>query len=460
MGDIHQATGGSTATAPRSPLRPMQHVTRAMGILRDAGLTPTKTSTADNPLVTIMSDLAVLDEAAVVAIARTMAHMQNFNQLIMERAPDVKIGDRFEIIADSFDSIREDNAAMVARAEKGKRSIRDKVGERVMVFRRGTVLDRFKTISKTVQEVFKDLEAQIRLERGLTDGYRVMRIGLKEAQLMAEDLRDKARDQVEAALAAVQDLQQRVDEATDSRTKSDFELQRDNAMVVWQDADRRFQSAEDIYNNLSVAYGVGDSVIARLAQTTDAKERVFRQQVTFYSTNQLSMTVMGLTVNGIQGLSEGTRVSNALKKGSEDTLRGLAEIGSKVQEEALRAGYGATVSVEAVKQLNDAVLEYQRNSRQIIKEMRQLAADNTAALNQVVEESKSQMIELVHHQATESTLPSMPESASRRAQSPGIAPELMIQHDVDTTRGMVGDFAADRKKVEARLAEAVKVDQF
>ena len=44
----------------------------------------------------------------------------------------------------------------------------------------------------------------------------------------------------------------------------------------------------------------------------------------------------------------------------------------KVQEEALKAGYGPTIAAESVQKLVDSVVRFQENSTRIIDEMRTL----------------------------------------------------------------------------------------
>lgn len=454
MADINlskDASLGAIIKKGTRELRPMQHVTRALAVLKDAGMVPSKTSTADNPLVTLMCDLAPLGESEVVAIARTMAYMENFNAMIQEKASTIKVSNGFETIAARFDSIREDSANMVKRAEKGRRGITGWANEKYMLMRRGTVAERFQGIADDARKVFKETEGQLRLERGMTDGYKLMRVGIKEAQLMAGGLRNKARDQLEESQTVLRTAQLAVDEATEEEIRSIAELDRDHAMSTYQSADRRFQTAEDIYNGLSVAYATGDVVVARLAQTTDAKERVLRQSVAFFSTNQSTLTALGVSLTGIEGLNAASRTLGAIKKGTEDALHSLREVGTKVQEDALREGYGATISVDAVKQLLDSVISYQERSHTIISEMRNTASENAEELNRVVEEGKAKLVELVHRQATEATLPSV-----RRV---GNGDEAIAHEKADTTLGLVDGFD-QRKTMEKRLNDAVQVNSF
>lgn len=430
MGEIELAESALTGVAKAAQaglreLRPMKHVTRAMTILRDAGIVPSKMSTADNPLVTLMSDLAPLGESEVVAIARTMAHMENFNQMIRERAADIRVGNRFEDIAARFTSIRQDSAAMVKRAERGRRTFTDRVAERVMTMRRGSIADRFQAIAEEAKAVFKDTEEQLRVERGMTDAYRLLRVGVKEAQLMAGELRNVARQQMEQAQAALRTTQAVVDDAGDADVKAVAELDRDQALTVYQTAERRYQTSENIYNGLTVAYATGDVIVSRLAQTTDAKERVLSQGVSFFSTNQSTLTALGITLTGVQGLNEVSRTLGAIKKGTEDALNALADVGTQVQEQALREGYGPTINVTAVKRLMDSVIDYQQRSHQIIQEMRNIASGNAEEVSRVVDEGKAQLVALIHQQAMDTTV--------------GTPAGALPAPSPDTTRGLAVD---------------------
>ena len=72
----------------------------------------------------------------------------------------------------------------------------------------------------------------------------------------------------------------------------------------------------------------------------------------------------------------------------------LAEIGGKVQEEALKAGYGPTIRADAVKKLVDSVVTYQERSTEIIAEMRVLATKNSEEIRSAVEDGKRRIARL------------------------------------------------------------------
>ena len=72
------------------------------------------------------------------------------------------------------------------------------------------------------------------------------------------------------------------------------------------------------------------------------------------------------------GLHELTQTLNAIKEGVSKSLELLSEVGDKVQEEAVKAGYGPTIRADAVKKLVDSVVGFQERSQTIIEEMRKL----------------------------------------------------------------------------------------
>jgi len=106
------------------------------------------------------------------------------------------------------------------------------------------------------------------------------------------------------------------------------------------------------------------------------------------------LTALTATLTGMHGLHESTQTLNAMKKGIEDSLEVLAEVGDHVQEAAIKAGYGPTVSAAAVKKLLDSVVAYQERSQDIIAEMRVMATDNSAEIRTIVEDGKRRLARL------------------------------------------------------------------
>jgi hypothetical protein len=100
------------------------------------------------------------------------------------------------------------------------------------------------------------------------------------------------------------------------------------------------------------------------------------------------------------GLHESTKSLEAMKEGVSKSLEDLADIGGKVQEAAVRAGYGPTIRAEAVKKLVDSVVNFQSRSREIIDEMRVLATRNAEEIRESVEDGKQRLAKLIQEGGT------------------------------------------------------------
>jgi hypothetical protein len=161
-----------------------------------------------------------------------------------------------------------------------------------------------------------------------------------------------------------------------------------------QDEDKRYQIAKDLADNLTIGYNTTEVIMTRLLQTTNAKERVYQQAITFFSTNEAVLTALKASFTGLFGLHESTATLEAMKKGVSESLETIGEIGNQVQEAAVKAGYGPTVRADAVKKLVDSIVGFQERSRQIIKEMRVMASRNSEEINEAVEDGKRRLAKL------------------------------------------------------------------
>ena len=129
-------------------------------------------------------------------------------------------------------------------------------------------------------------------------------------------------------------------------------------------------------------------------QTNTAKERVRAQAISFFSTNETVLTALTASFTGLFGLHESTRALEAMKEGVSQSLETVADMGGKVQEAALKAGYGPTVRADAVKKLVDSVVNYQERSIEIIDEMRTQATTNAQEIRSAVEDGKRRLAKL------------------------------------------------------------------
>ncbi|MBT8445898.1 MAG: cell surface protein, partial [Gammaproteobacteria bacterium] len=147
-------------------------------------------------------------------------------------------------------------------------------------------------------------------------------------------------------------------------------------------------------------YNTSEVIMARLMQTTSAKDRVYKQAITFFGTNETVLTALSASFTGLFGLHESTQTLEAMKEGVSKSLEDLADIGGKVQEAAVRAGYGPTIRAEAVKKLVESVVSFQARSREIIAEMRILSTENAEEIRASVDDGKQRLAKLLEQGGT------------------------------------------------------------
>jgi hypothetical protein len=365
-----------------------------MARLRDLGLVPDKTD--DAPIIALLNQISDLDEARVVAIARTLNQAANFNEIVREQISAMDVGERYEDIAAAFDSVRDDAKGMVDQLSDGKIDTFERMKNAWMNMTRGDISSRFGKIRNTYSDVAGNTKDQIEREQVILEAYKDYRGAMKQAEVMALEVLKTAEAALEAAKQVTNDASQAVEglNTDDPAGKARLELARDEAMRALQDEEKRYQIAKDVSDNLTVGYNTSETIMARLVQTTNAKERIYAQSVSFFSTNDSVLTALSASFTGLHGLHESTQTLNAMKEGISKSLETLAEVGGKVQEEALKAGYGPTIRADAVKKLVDSVVSYQAHSREIIEEMRDLSTRNADEIRNAVEGGKRKLAAL------------------------------------------------------------------
>ena len=373
---------------------PLRYLDKALNGLRDLGLMPQKPD--EMPVITLINQISDLDEEKTVAIARTLSNTTVFNEVVREQITAMNVGERYETITKSFDSIRDDAKSMVEQLDDGKIDTMERLSNFWMKMTRGDIPSRFNKIKKTYLEVSADTKDQMERENLILESYRDFRGALKESQVMAFQVLKKAETQVEVAKTGLEEATKALESNTseDRAIIAGLELTRDERLRDLQAEDRRYQIAKDLAENLSVSYNTTEVVMARLVQTTDVKERVYSQSVSFFGTNETVFTALNASFTSLQGLHESTQTLEAMKEGINESLETLAEVGDKVQEDALRAGYGPTIKAESVKKLLDSVINFQEKSRSLITEMRELSTRNEQEISQAVEDGKRRMVQL------------------------------------------------------------------
>ena len=373
----------------------MQYLDKATTALRDLGIVPPKVE--DAPINALLQKISDLDQDKIAIIARTLGQAGVFNEVVREQTQAVEIGERYQQIGQAFNSIRDDSKKMVDQIADSKIDLLERVNNIWMKISRGDIADRFDAIKKTYLEVTSSTREQIEREQIILDSYRDFRGALKQAEVLAlEVLREaeKKLDVAKQALAKASDAVANF-KGTEPAERARLELVRDEHLRRTQDEEKRYQIAKDLSDNLTVGYNTSEVIMARLMQMTNAKERVYSQAVSFFSTNDSVLTALKASFTGMFGLHESTQTLEVMKEGLSKSMEVLAEIGDQVGEAAVKAGYGPTIRADAVKKLVDSVVTFQERSLEIVGEMRKLSTQNSAEIRDAVEEGKRRVARLV-----------------------------------------------------------------
>ncbi len=378
----------------------LQYFDRAMTQLRDLGLVPGESEEA--PVIALLNRLTDLDEANVTAVARTLSQASLFNEVVREQVSSMTLGERYEEITDAFDSIRKDAKNMVEQVEDGKIDTFERISNIWMKATRGDIAHRFDKIKETYLEVAADSKEQIERELTILNAYQDFRGALKSSEVLALEILKKAENEWEAAKIELGKANEAVAayQGDDLAERAKLELARDEKVRELQFDEDRYQIAKDLSDNLTVGYNTSEFIMARLMQTTSAKERVYKQAIMFFGTNETVLTALSASFTGMFGLHESTKSLEAMKEGVSKSLEDLADIGGKVQEAAVRAGYGPTIRADAVKKLVESVVNFQSRSREIIEEMRVLSTKNAEEIRDSVEDGKQRLAKLIQQGGT------------------------------------------------------------
>jgi hypothetical protein len=397
---VRKQAPGEKSLRDRLPEKMRPYLDRALGVLDDLGISHRKD--VPQELVRLLDEVKGIDEPKVVAIADTIQHMSTFNALVRDNVENINVGNRYLAITEMFDSVREDSKTLINQLQDGKIGLGEKVQNLWMRMRRGTPSDRFEKIVDVYQDVSQETKNQLVREQKIMDGYIDFRFALKEAEIAARDLLEKFTPQLDAAKKGLTDAQKAVDKLkTDDSARSRLELVRDEARFAYEKADRTYQLLKDVAENLSIGYDVGETLITKLKQTHDVKDRVYRRAVTFFTTNEHVFTILGTVYTSQHGLHEATQATEAMKKGVNKGLEDVAELGKELERAALKAGYGSTIDPASVQKLVDAIATFQIESLNTIAELRKESEQNAKEIRRVVEDGKKRFQETLARYARE-----------------------------------------------------------
>ncbi|RJS94150.1 cell surface protein [Salinisphaera sp. Q1T1-3] len=350
------------------------------------------------PVLGLLERLEPIDPDRVLVIARTLQQAGHFNEVVRTHIRGHDLADRYNQIAEDFTSIREDVRTLVNQRQNGRLSLSQRLQQRWMKLRRGSIEARFQDIARTYRDVIGDSRAAIEREQAILAAYADFRGALKQSEVEAHALHEQTETQLAGARETLETRERALSEAEGDRQRAEAELARDQAMAGFEQARKNEQIAKDLAENLQISYATGETVMGRLSQSSDVKERVYEQSVAFFSTNESVFTALAATFVSLGGLHESTQTLERMKQGMNESIETLADVGDDVLTEGTRAGYGPGLRAESVAKLVDAIGDYQQRTFETTREMRQLATENANEVANLVEAGKARYSRLLHEE--------------------------------------------------------------
>uniref|UniRef100_UPI0025FF1AD8 cell surface protein n=1 Tax=Thiohalocapsa sp. TaxID=2497641 RepID=UPI0025FF1AD8 len=285
---------------------PLAYLDRALQTVTDLGIeTPPE---KDEPITGLLDQIEILDRDKVAVIGRTLAEASTFNEIVRSEVAAMDIGERYKDIVNAFNSVRDDSKALVDQLEDGRISPWERVTNVWMKVSRGDVADRFDDIKDTYLEVARQTKDQIVREQRILDAYRDYRGAYKHAQIAAMELLEIAQKKLDEKKVDLEKASEAVAnyQGDSPAERARLEMARDAKLRTMQNEDKRYQIAKDLADNLTIGYNTSEVIMSRLMQTTNAKERVYAQSVSFFSTNEAVLTALKASFTGMFGLHEST----------------------------------------------------------------------------------------------------------------------------------------------------------
>ena len=373
-------------TAPQTGIQ--KYLDSALSALDRLGIKQERDE--ESQLAGLLQSAVQVDEPRVMAIARVVQFQGTFNALVRDNIEAMDVHTDYRKIAADFDSIRDDSRTLVEQLADGKIDWREAMANSWMKLTRGTTHDRFEQINKTYKGVGKRTKDQLDREDAIIGAYQDFRFAMKDAEINAQEvlkvqtgIRDAKRGAFAATVTAIDAYK-----GKDNAERSRLQLTRDEAQRAFEEEDRRYQLIKDVADNLGLGYNAGETLVMKLKQTHDLKDRVYTQAVTFFTTNEHIFTTMDAVYKAQHGLHEQTETLEAMKTGVNKGLEDIASLGNELERAALKAGYGATINATSVQKLVDSIATFQEQSYASIDQYRKEATQNVQEVARMVDEGK------------------------------------------------------------------------
>lgn len=365
-------------TPEAKPLLPS--LASALDKLRQLGVTPG--SVAMVPAVSLVGELQPVDADRATRLARVFQAEADFNEMARAQTTGMQVGDAHTKIAKNFDSIIEDTRAIYNHLhDDGKIDMWEKIDiARRTLIHGGSIPNRFKSVRELFLDTTKRCQQQLEHETTIIEAYNAFRAAYGEGLVDALELQQSCLAHLNEVKTRGQAVVAAWEAITDPIEKARKTLEKNQAVEAVEKADRQYQVATNLVNDMRVGQGAGDAVIEKLKQTHKAKTVVQDRAITFFGTNEHVITALCVALQSEKGLNERTQTLEELQRGTEKAMDILAEIGTKVDKQAIEKAYGQSLTPEVVGRLVDAMVAYQKEVIELTASARAKAEETSQAI--------------------------------------------------------------------------------
>ena len=385
----------NTETQPNTEAKPLlPSLSRALDKLRQLGVTPG--SVAMVPAVNLVGELQGVDADRATRLARVFQAEADFNEMAREQTVGMVVGDAHTQIAKNFDTIIDDTRAIYNHLhDDGKIDMWEKLDiARRTLIHGGTIPSRFKAVRELFLDTTKRCQQQLEHEQTIIDAYNAFRTAYGEGMVDVLELQKSCLAHLNEVKAKSQTIIAAWEAITDPIEKAKKTLEKNQAVDDVENADRKYQVATNLANDMRVGQGAGDAVVEKLKQTHKAKTAVQDRAITFFGTNEHVITALCVALQSEKGLNERTQTLEQLQRGTEKAMDVLAEIGTKVDKQAIEKAYGESLSPEVVGRLVDAMVAYQKEVIELTATARAKAEESSKAIVARVQAGQEELARL------------------------------------------------------------------
>jgi hypothetical protein len=354
-----------------------------------------------SPMVSIIEEIKDAGEDEAMYLARLVNEGQAFNKFVTDNIEGLAIGNVYQEIAANYASIRADAKEAIEHAASGNEGLLGKITSFWKSTTKGTVAERFTEIVDSFLSVNDKLKTQVKKENQVLDAYKLFRLAQGQGVVVALEFKRKHEVLLETAKEAEVAAQAAVDASTGTDIeKATLMTVRDAAIDERKKRSKFWQSSKDIAEDVSNSHNVSDLIMKEAENTIENKERVYKRGVSFITMNQSTIAALSLSYTAKIGLADGVNALDAMTQGMNDSLNDLADISGKVNERAIKAGYGSTIDPNAVERFATALISEMEQSAPLVEKYRNESEQGSNRISEIVEQTRKRSVELANRAAT------------------------------------------------------------